>query len=122
MKRRRLFDLGKMRQRVRVHEITRVEDGSGGFDRQDPAPATLIGTYWGCLEPVVSREAQWGEAFTEQTTHYCWLRCRSTIKPGQTAVIDTPKLGTRYFYIESVLNPDVQGRYIMLMLREGGPL
>lgn len=118
---RRLFDLGKMRHRVRVYATHRVPDGSGGFDRSDPSGSNLIGTYWCHIEPVSSRERQWGEQYTELTTHKCWLRYNTLIKEGMTLqrVIKSDVIN---FYVESMVDPNNLREFHLLMLREGGPM
>ena len=118
---RRLFDLGKMRHRIKVYATNRVDDGSGGYDRSDPSGADHIGDFWCHIEPVTSRERQWGEQYTEQTTHRCWLRYNSLLKEGMTLrrVIGSTVVD---YYLESMTNPDETRQYHMLMLREGGPM
>lgn len=114
---RRKKDIGKFRQRVTIYEATRVDDGSGGFDRQDPSDATKVGTFWADLKPVSAKERTWGGQFTEQTTHKCWLRKNAAAVPG--AIV---REGTTDYYIESAYDPDNLGEFMMLTLREGGPL
>lgn len=118
MKNNRLFDLGKMRHRVSLYTVTRVDDGAGGFVRQDPASApTLIGTFWARVDPVSAKERQWGEQFTELTTHQCWLRYNAAVVPGMILRFR----GVDY-YVETVYDPTNLGEFLMMNLREGGPL
>lgn len=118
---RRLFDIGKMRHRIAIYAISRIEDGSGGYDRTDPSGPDLIGRYWCYIEPVGARERQWGEQFTELTTHRCWLRYNPLLKEGMTlrrtigsAIVD--------YYLESLYDPNNLQEFHLAMLREGGPL
>lgn len=116
MKKRRLFDIGRMRHRVSIYVVTRTDDGSGGFDREDPSGATKLNDYWAHIAPVTARERQWGEQFTEVTTHACWLRYNELVKPGMIL---------RYrnvdYYIEQAYDPDNLQEWLLLALREGGP-
>lgn len=121
MKKNRLFDLGKMRHRIRAYTPTRQDDGSGGFDRQDPSAGTLIGTYWSYIRPVSSRERQWGEQFTERTSHVCWLRYNTSLTEGMIIQRDVGGTTINY-YVECLYDPDNLQEFHMLMLREGGPL
>lgn len=114
---RRLFDIGKMRHRFSVYAVTRVDDGSGGFDRSDPSGNTKINDYWGFIEPVLSHERQWGEQFTEKTTHSCWLRYNTLVKPGMIIRYDNVD-----YYIETAYDPHNRKEFLLLGLREGGPL
>lgn len=118
---RRMFDIGKMRHRIRVYATNRVDDGSGGFDRSDPSGADHIGNYWCHIEPVTARERQWGEQYTELTTHRCWLRYNTLIKEGMTLrrVLGSSTID---YYVESMVDPDNLGEFLVLMLREGGPM
>ena len=114
---RRLFDIGKMRQRVSLYTVTRTDDGAGGFTRTDPSAGTLIGTYWGNIDPVSARERQWGEQFTELTTHVCWLRWRSDVY--ETGIVRCSGVD---YYVEKAYDPDRLKEFIVMTLREGGPL
>jgi head-tail adaptor len=118
---KRMFDLGKMRHRIKVYATNRVDDGSGGFDRSDPSGADLIGEFWCHIAPVTSRERQWGEQYTELTTHIAWLRYNSLLKEGMTLrriISDT----TVDYYLERMIDPNNLREFSLLMLREGGPL
>ena len=121
MSKRRLFDVGKMRHRIAIYGTNRVEDGSGGFDRGDPSGADLIGRYWGHVEPVSVKERQWGEQFTELTTHTCWLRYNTLVEEGMTL---RRLFRDRHvdYYVEGMYDPNNLGEWLVLMLREGGPL
>lgn len=114
----RLFDIGKVRHRVSLFFVNRKDDGSGGFDREDPidneiAPLNL----WARIEPVSAKERQWGEQFTEVTTHKCWLRYNTLVQQGMIL---------RYrnvdYYIEQAYDPDNTQEWLFLTLREGGPM
>lgn len=113
----RLFDIGKLRHRVSLYAVDRQDDGSGGFDRQDPSGATKIQDYWARIEPVSARERQWGDQFTEVTTHKCWLRYNTLVQQGMVL---------RYrnvdYYIEQAYDPDNTQEWLFLTLREGGPM
>jgi SPP1 family predicted phage head-tail adaptor len=113
----RLFDIGKMRHRVTLYTVTRVDDGAGGFERQDPSVPTELGTFWARVDPVSAKERQWGEQFTELTTHQCWLRYNAAVLPGMIL----RHKGADH-YIESVYDPDNLKEFIFLTLREGGPM
>lgn len=118
---KRMFDLGKMRHRIRVFATHRVDDESGGYDRSDPSGADHIGDYWCHIEPVSARERQWGEQYTELTTHRCWLRYNTLLKEGMTLqriIGDT----TVNYYLESLIDPNNLREFHLVMLREGGPL
>ena len=113
---RRLFDLGKMRHRVSVYVVDRDDDGSGGFDRQDPSGGTKLGDFWAHIAPVSAKERQWGEQFTEETTHHCWLRHNTLIEPGMIL-----RFRNVDYYIEQAYDPDNLQEFLFLTLREGGP-
>ena len=119
--RARKFDVGQLRHRVAIYSSNRVSDGAGGFDRSDPSGADLIGCYWCNIQPVTARERQWGEQFTEQTTHTCWLRYNVLIKEGMTL---TRTVGDTLisYYLEGLFDPDNMMEWYLLTLREGGPL
>jgi SPP1 family predicted phage head-tail adaptor len=117
MKKRRLFDIGRMRHRVSVFHVNREDDGSGGFDRKDPVdnevgPLVL----WAHIQPVTGRELQWGEQFTEVTTHACWLRYNVLVQPGMIL-----RFRNVNYYIEQAYDPDNLQEFLLLTLREGGP-
>jgi SPP1 family predicted phage head-tail adaptor len=113
----RLFDIGKLRHRVSIYEVTRTDDGSGGFDREDPSEDTLLGEYWARIDPVSARERQWGDQFTEVTTHKCWLRYNTLVKPGMTL-----RFRSVDYYIEQAFDPDNRLEWLYMTLREGGPM
>lgn len=117
----RLFDIGKMRHRIKIYNTVRADDGSGGFDREDPAPDNLYATRWGHIEPVSARQRQWGEQYTEVTTHVCWLRHDATITDGMTLgrVINGTEV---FYYVEGTFDPDNLQQFTLCNLREGGPL
>ena len=121
MTKRRLFDIAKMRHRIAVYRISRTEDGSGGFDRSDPSLKDLIGHYWGYIRPVSLRERQWGEQFTEVVTHVCWLRYNTVVQEGMTVRRVTTARSIDY-YVHGIYDPDNLQEFLVLMLREGGPL
>lgn len=117
----RLFDVGKMRHRIKIYNTVRVDDGSGGFDRSDPSEDDLYATRWGFIAPVSSRQRQWGMQFTEVTTHACWLRFDDQLSDGM--VLGRVIRGTeRFYYVEAVYDPENLGEFSFLTLREGGPL
>lgn len=121
MTKNRLFDIGKMRHRIAIYATDRREDGSGGFDRNDPSGADLIGRFWGYIKPVSAKERQWGEQFTEVTTHTCWLRYNTIIKEG---MILRRLFRDRHvdYYVEQIYDPTNLQEFLVLNLREGGPL
>lgn len=117
----RMFDLGKMRHRIKIYNTVRVDDGSGGFDRGDPSPETLLATRWCHIEPVSARQRQWGEQYTELTTHACWLRYDEQLDDGMTVgrVINGTEV---FYYVETAFDPDNLQEFTLLNLREEGPL
>jgi head-tail adaptor len=118
---RRLFDLGRMRQRVKIYNTTRVEDQSGGFDRSDPSADTLLGTYWAHVEPVSARQREWGEQYTEVTSHVAWLRYDTQLTDGMTIgrVINAVEV---FYYVEGCYDPNNLQEFTLLTLRQGGPM
>jgi hypothetical protein len=64
----RLFDIGKMRHRVTLYTVTRVDDGAGGFERQDPSVPTELGTFWRVLTQSVRRNVS-GESNSPSSPH-----------------------------------------------------
>lgn len=115
---KRKFDIGKMRHRVSLYATTRVDDGAGGFTRSDPSGATKIDDYWANVEPVSAKERQWGEQFTEITTHKCWLRYNTLIADQEGMILRFRNVD---YYVESIYDPDQLQEFLMLTLREGGP-
>lgn len=113
----RLFDIGKLRHRVSIYAVTRKDDGAGGFERQDPSGATKINDYWANIEPVSAKERQWGEQFTELTTHKCWLRYNPLVTEGMIL-----RFRNVDYYVEQVYDPDNRQEWLILTLREGGPM
>lgn len=118
---RRLFDIGRMRHRIKVYATNRTDDGSGGYTRSDPSGADHIGDYWCHIAPVSARERQWGEQYTEVTTHVCWLRYNTLIKEGMTfrRIVNDSYVD---YYVEKLYDPDNLQEFHMVMLREGGPM
>jgi SPP1 family predicted phage head-tail adaptor len=114
---RRLFDIGKMRHRISLYEITRTDDGAGGFERSDPSNPTKIGAFWGRIEPLTVRERTWSEQFTQVTTHSCWLRYNAQVQQGMIV-----RKGSIDYYVETVIDPNQLKEFMLLGLREGGPL
>lgn len=110
------YDIGKFRHLVTLHEVTRVDDGSGGFTRTDPSEATVLGQLWAEIEPVSSKEIRLGNKLEDQTTHRITVRWRNDIRQGQLIMY-----GSRQFYILTVTNPSEIRDFLELSCREGGP-
>ena len=127
MTKNRLFDIGKMRHRIAIYGIDRRPDGSGGFTRNDldasgnPDGASLISRYWAYIRPVSAKERQWGEQFTEVTTHMCWLRYNTLVKEGMLVRRLFSSNHVDY-YLERSYDPNNLQEVLVLNLREGGPL
>lgn len=109
-------DVGALRQRVSIYNITRVDDGAGGFTRSDPSGGTLIGTFWANLKPVGAKEITQASQHVERVTHMALVRYNSAFQDGQTLRHRGVDM-----YIVSVVDPDNLKEWLRLLLREGGP-
>ena len=70
---------------------------------------------------MTARQRQWGEQYTELTTHVCWLRYDSQLIDGMA--LGRVVGGTEvFYYVESTYDPNNLQEFSLLILREGGPL
>jgi SPP1 family predicted phage head-tail adaptor len=98
-----------LRHRLRLEQIERVSDESGGFTETWAPVATL----WCDLRPLEGVETVEADRLAGRVSHEISLRYR----PGVVPAMRFGK-GTRVFHIVSVINVDEQNRWLKCLCEE----
>lgn len=112
MPRRKRF-IGRMRHLVTIKTVVRVEDEGGGFARAD----TDGDQVWVDIQPITASEVYRYQRLHQETTHVLIARRHSGLIQGVTV-----EYGTRNFYILTVIDEDQRDEFVVVLVREGGPL
>lgn len=115
-----MISIGALRHRLELIGVTRVDDGAGGFTRSDG----VEGTVWAAIRPASMREIDAAGRLEMQISHVVEIRFRADLLPAQGMRVRwSDNAGrTREGYVEAASDPDERGRFIRMMVREGGPL
>ena len=110
---------GPLRHRLKIYNISRVDDGYGGKTRADPSPETLIDTVWGKVEPASASETFRASRVEQVITHTGRIRYKPSLADIEGHIID---FRGRHMRIQTCINTDERNRWLDLTLREGGAL
>lgn len=112
MPRRKRF-IGRMRHLVQIKNVVRTEDEGGGFARAD----TNGDQVWVDIQPITASEVYRYQRLHQETTHALIARKHSGFETGVTVTY-----GARSFYVLTVVDEDQRGEFVVVLVREGGPL
>lgn len=106
-----------LRQRVTLWRTVRVDDGAGGFGRQD-TPFSLAAQ----IEEISVREQAAASRLEMRGAVRITVRATPGAIPEQAMRVTwSDRLGrAREGYVEAVRNPDSRQRFLELSVREGG--
>ena len=108
---------GNLRHRLTIQKPTEVSDGMGGVTT---TWSTLI-TIWGAIWPLRGQEYMSAMQTTSEVTHKIRIRQLPTNKRSDFSSKCRILFGSRYFEIESIINPDERDIYLELMCKEITP-
>jgi SPP1 family predicted phage head-tail adaptor len=94
----------------------RVDDGGGGFDRQDQ----LLATVWSDIRPATSKEVYQAQKLEMHITHVVVIRYIPTVLQG--GYVKTVLEPSRKLYVTRVVDADNRRRFLTVWVREGGPV
>jgi SPP1 family predicted phage head-tail adaptor len=100
---------GELKNRVELQAQVRTPDGMGGFSNS----WLTICTLWAAIWPVRATEVVEGARPVATVTHRIRIRYRNGISPKLRV-----KFGSKYFSVESVINPNTDYKALDLMARE----
>jgi len=104
--------IGGLRKRMTLQRESLVADGFGGQVAQWSDVASL----WGSVTPLTGFGALTENA-EKRVTHGVTVRYRADVATGMRLL-----LGARSFLIRSVVNRDECGRWLDMVVEEGGEL
>jgi SPP1 family predicted phage head-tail adaptor len=112
--------IGALRHRVELVGVGRVDDGAGGFTRAD----VVAGVVWAAIRPASMREIEAAGRLEMRISHVFTIRFRADLLPSQGGRVRWQDAAGRQRegYIEAASDPDERGRFLELMIREGGAL
>lgn len=105
--------VGRMRHPIELFEPARTEDGQGGFTRGD---AKVLDAWAEIVVLKVAEVVQY-DKLEQVRTHKANIRYDERFKQGMFITYDG-----RFFYIEGVEIKEERDRFMVLSLREGGPV
>lgn len=125
-------NLGRMRHRLAIMNVVRVQDAGGGYARADAVQSVV----WGRVMTIGAIEANTYSQLQERVTHKAMIRTNTVVNQGSTvywlnpnaaepAVGSTAKPNGRALYVVTAVDADPDGRpgeFIELIMREGGNL
>lgn len=100
---------GKLRHRITLQNRTITPSGYG----DNTVTYTDIATVWAAVMPLRGREYWSAQQIKATTTHEVEIRHRSDVGPE-----DRVAFGSRYFTIDSVVNPEERGIKTVLLCSE----
>lgn len=101
--------IGDLNQRVTLQYSTSVSDGMGGSTKTWHDAATV----WAAIWPISAKETVAAMAETMTITHRVRLRYRSVLRSDWRI-----KYGNQYFNIVSIIDPNMDHRYLDIMCKE----
>lgn len=102
-------EIGKLDKRLTLQYRTKVADGMGGFTDTWVTAATV----WAAIWPVSAGDVIQANSTAMVVSHRIRVRYRSVLKTSWRA-----KFGAKYYAIVSILNPNMENRYLDLMCKE----
>ncbi|MEM7567219.1 MAG: phage head closure protein [Pseudomonadota bacterium] len=102
-------EIGALRRRVAIQEMTLVPDGAGGFE----SGWTTIAQTWAAFSPISAAESYDEGLVTSRTTHKVLIRYREDIHPSMRIVA-----GTRSYEVLASLDPDDRRSRLQLYVEE----
>ena len=100
---------GELKNSIELQSQVRTPDGLGGFSTSWLTTATV----WAAIWPISAKETIEGARPVSAITHRIRIRYRNGVKASQRV-----KFGSKYFSIESVINPNTDYKALDLMARE----
>jgi SPP1 family predicted phage head-tail adaptor len=103
------MNAGKLRQRVKIQELARVEDGYGGYAEawRDVAAA------WAAVEPLRGSERYAAQQVQAELTHRVVMRYRPGVRPQMRLVY-----GDRVLEIAAVIDMEERHKWLELLCTE----
>ena len=101
--------IGDLRHKIELQSFTSVADGMGGFTETWAKVNYVRAAIW----PVSAKEMIQAGAPTMTITHRIRIRYYEDLTPAWRILF-----GTRYFSIESIINPNEQNKMQDLMCKE----
>ena len=104
------MNIGDLKHRVDIIAQTRVADGMGGFTMTD---STIASSVAAAIWPVSANEIVQAQAPVMIVTHRIRIRYRSVMRASWRI-----KFGNRYFNIVSIIDPNMDHRWLDLLCKE----
>lgn len=101
--------IGDLNKRIVLQYQTKTPDGMGGFVVAWVDACTI----WAGIWPISANETIQAGATTMIATHRIRIRYRTILKPYWRV-----KFGTRYFTINSIINPSEKNEILDLLCKE----
>lgn len=101
--------IGDLNKRITIQYEVKTADGMGNFN----VVWTDLCTVWAALWPLSAHEKVQSMQQTMEISHRIRIRYRSGILPSFRI-----KIGTRYFNILGLINPNEKGEWLDIMARE----
>lgn len=106
------IDPGRFSTEFALETAERVPDGMGGHVEQ----WNEVGSVMARIEPISARSRPGADQTLETATDRITLRLRPELRSGMRL-----RRGARIFSIETVIDPDESGRYLVCRVREEVP-
>ena len=100
---------GNLRQRVVIQQLTRTDDGAGGYTETWAAIATVFADVY----PLKGNERYEAQQVQANLSHRVTIRYRAGVEPSMRL-----QYGTRILTIEAVIDPEERHRELILMCSE----
>lgn len=104
-----MMNVGQLRHRVTIQQLTRVEDEGGGYAEV----WTEVATVWAAIKPLRGNERYEAQQVQSTLTHKVTIRYREGIKPQMRLTYKG-----RIFDIESVIDIEERHRWLELLCSE----
>lgn len=103
------MSIGDLKKRVTLQAPTKVSDSMGGFVNSYSDMATVYAAIW----PVSAADQIQAQATVLVVSHRIRIRYRSVLKTSWRV-----SWGGRYFTIVSIIDPNMEHKYLDLMCKE----
>jgi SPP1 family predicted phage head-tail adaptor len=100
---------GNLRNRVTLQQLTRTDDGAGGYTET----WTGVATVWADVYPLKGNERYEAQQVQANLSHRVTIRYRTGVEPSMRLLY-----GTRTLTIEAVIDPEERHRELILMCSE----
>lgn len=101
--------IGNLRHRVTIQQLTRTDDGAGGYTET----WTAIATVWADVYPLKGQERYDAQQVKANLSHRVTIRYRAGVEPSMRL-----QYGARTLNIEAVIDPEERHRELILMCSE----